>query len=137
MIIELFVQKRSFSGASYFFSFLFDFCSLDAAKMLMQCDKCIGGLFSANFGLKRVKGICDAFDVFTLELTDWVGSVDCDAIGNEVLWVGKWNAIDLIWICELSFFKSGVCNAIGPVECSKDKFYFRMLSNLWIVCVYV
>ena len=45
-------------------SLMSDFCSVDAANLLMECDLCKGQLFSAKNGFEIIRGNCDAIDVF-------------------------------------------------------------------------
>ena len=71
----------------------------------MGWDLSSSGLFSANNDLECVKSFREAIDVFKLELLDLIVSVNCDAVGYEVLWVDECNAIALFWVCEMSLIK--------------------------------
>ena len=80
LILSMCLIGLNFTDCSH--SLLSEFCNVDAANLLIECDLCNGRTFCAKFGLEGVKGICDKIEDFKLGLLEIFGIVNCDKIGK-------------------------------------------------------
>ena len=125
--------EPDFSDFSH--SLLSDFCDVDAANLLMKSHLCNGRIFCANCGLVCVKSICGKIDVFKLGQLDLFGSVNCDAIDREVIWIAERHATALFWFWEFSLMKLGVCGAFGHFSVGEFELKCYLICVMFVVHV--